>query len=291
MKNNLLLIFAFLSQVTFAQLNINNGRYHPNKAFPIVVKQTRATIVYDTTDFKVVSRSAELLVDDVHKITGQHLRLNNTLTGAKGNIILVGTLGKNRWIDQLAATGKLKVDITRGEWERFLIRTIEQPFDGVDKALIIAGSDARGTAYGVFSLSEAMGVSPWYFWSDVPVRHHKELYLDNLNYCSKAPSVKYRGIFINDEDWGMHPWASRCMDPSVGDIGPNTYERIFELLLRLKANMMAPAMHECTKAFYTVPGNMEMADKYGIMITTSHYEPLLYNNASEWDNRTQGEWN
>lgn len=291
MKNNLLLIFAFLSQVTFAQLNINNGRYHPNKAFPIVVKQTRATIVYDTTDFKVVSRSAELLVDDVHKITGQHLRLNNTLTGAKGNIILVGTLGKNRWIDQLAATGKLKVDITRGEWERFLIRTIEQPFDGVDKALIIAGSDARGTAYGVFSLSEAMGVSPWYFWSDVPVRHHKELYLDNLNYCSKAPSVKYRGIFINDEDWGMHPWASRCMDPSVGDIGPNTYERIFELLLRLKANMMAPAMHECTKAFYTVPGNMEMADKYGIMITTSHCEPLLYNNASEWDNRTQGEWN
>ena len=108
---------------------------------------------------------------------------------------------------------------------------------------------------------------------------------------SHPPSVKYRGIFLNDEDWGLHPWAGKTFDPEFGDIGPKTYEKIFELLLRLKCNMVAPAMHSCTKAFFTVPGNMEMADTYGIMITTSHCEPLLYNNASEWDKQKQGEWN
>ncbi len=291
MKNILLLTLLLCSQLAFPQLKINNGRYHSNTDFPIVMQHATAIIVCDTADYKVVSQSSRLLADDVYKVTGQQVRVNNSLTNLKGNIILIGTLGKNRWIDRLVSTGKLKADTIRGEWERFLIRTVDRPFKGVDKALVIAGSDGRGTAYGVLSLSEAIGVSPWYFWSDVPVRHQKELYLDYVNYCSQAPSVKYRGIFINDEDWGLHPWASHCMDPAVGDIGPNTYEKVFELLLRLKANMMAPAMHECTKAFYTVPGNMEMADRYGILITTSHCEPLLYNNASEWDNRTQGEWN
>ena len=167
---------------------------------------------------------------------------------------------------------------------------MENPFEGVDKALVIAGSDKRGTAYGITTVCKAIGVSPWHFWSDVPVKKQSQLYLQKTNYISKSPSVKYRGIFINDEDWGLHPWAGKNMDKTVGDIGPNTYEKVFELMLRLKANMVAPAMHECTKAFYTVAGNMETADKYGIMMTTSHCEPLMYNNASEWDEKVHGEW-
>lgn len=113
----------------------------------------------------------------------------------------------------------------------------------MDKALIIAGCDRRGTAYGTFTLSEAMGVSPLYWWAVVPVKKQKAIYLETAEYISKEPSVKYRGIFLNDEGWGLVPWAAKTFDPTFGDIGPKTYAKICELILRMKGNMLAPAMH------------------------------------------------
>lgn len=148
----------------------------------------------------------------------------------------------------------------------------------------MAGSDRRGTAYGVFSISEAIGVSPWYWWADVPVVHRDAVFVE-ANYVSDTPSIKYRGIFINDEDWGMKPWASKNFEKELNDIGPKTYAKVCELILRLKGNMLAPAMHTCTGAFYSHPDSKKVADEYGILITTSHCEPLLFNNASTW------EWN
>ena len=156
---------------------------------------------------------------------------------------------------------------------------------------MVAGSDPRGAAYGLLSLSEKMGVSPWYWWADIPVDKHSDIYI-KADYVSKAPSVRYRGIFINDEDWGLYEWSAKNYEPEVGSIGPKTYRRVCELLLRLKCNMLAPAMHLCSHTFYSHPENKLVADEYGIMITTSHCEPLLFNNLSsfEWRSDRDGEW-
>lgn len=289
-KGTFILFLSILQTLAFAQIDITSIADSKDANFVLADKQRIAHVFCDDNTH-AVSKSTELFIDDVFRVTDQRPLLVNNLKGVKGFVVIIGSVESSPLIKTLVRSGKLDVSAIQNQWERYIIQTIDKPFKGVDKALVIAGSDKRGTAYGVFTLSEAMGVSPWYYWADVPVKKRKELYIKDVLYTSKAPSVKYRGIFLNDEDWGLHPWAAKNIDPEVGDIGPKTYEKVFELLLRLKANMVAPAMHECTKAFYTVPGNMEMADAYGIIMTTSHCEPLLYNNASEWDKKTQGHWN
>lgn len=247
-------------------------------------------IAYDASDFAVVRKAVGLFASDIAAVTGVRPVVNPDRM--HGNVILIGTLGKNKWIDRLVSEKKLNVSQIRGGWEQFAIRRVNHPIPGVRRALVIVGSDRRGTAYGAFTLSEKMGVSPWAWWADVPVAKHKQVYVV-CDYTSQAPSVKYRGIFINDEDWGLKPWASTNFEKDANDIGPKTYAKVCELLLRLKGNMLAPAMHSCTGAFYTHPENKKVADEYAIVITTSHCEPMLFNNASrkEWDSQKDGEWN
>jgi hypothetical protein len=259
--------------------------------FAIVDEAHVATIHVDPQDEEATRRAAALFARDIEKVTGETPSVVSDGADLSERCILIGTAEKNRWIHALVEAGKLDVQPIRGEWERFIVQTVSEPFPAVEEALVVVGSDRRGAAFGVFALSEAMGVSPWHFWADVPVKRREKVIVAPGRFVSKAPSVKYRGIFLNDEDWGLHPWSADTLDPALGDIGPATYEKVFELLLRLKGNMLAPAMHSCTRAFFTVPGNMEMADAYGIMITTAHCEPLLYNNASEWNVDDQGEWN
>src|SRR5262249_30080905 len=151
------------------------------------------------------------------------------------------------------------------------------------RALVIAGSDRRGTIYGIYQLSETIGVSPWYWWADVPVRTNKLLVLSGGQSKQGPPAVEYRGIFINDEDWSLRPWAAKTFDTNTANIGPKTYEKVFELLLRLRANYLWPAMHEGTAAFNSFPTNKVLADRYGIVMGSSHCEPILRNNVSEWD--------
>ena len=246
------------------------------------VKNRAASIIVSCNEPLVVQRAASLFADDVARVTG--LRPQVTTKGGKGAVV-IATMGHNAYVDGLIKKGLLDVSSIRGGWEQFVIRV----FDG---RLFIVGSDRRGTAYGVFTLSEQIGVSPWYWWADVPVRHQDALYV-TANYVSSAPAVKYRGIFINDEDWGLKPWATNNFEKELGDIGPRTYAKVCELLLRLKANMLAPAMHSCTGAFYSHPESKAVCDSFGIIITTSHCEPLLLNNAakSEWDSNRDGEWN
>ena len=136
-----------------------------------------------------------------------------------------------------------------------------------------------------------MGVSPWYWWADVPAKKHKTLYVDAPATLSKTPSVKYRGIFLNDEDWGLKPWAAKTFEKERGNIGPRTYAKICELLLRLKANHLAPAMHPVSTAFYKIPENKLVADTFANVMGYSHCEPLFLNTASEWDTQTMGPWN
>lgn len=240
-----------------------------------------ACIVTDPQDELAVQTVAGLLRDDIARVTGRQA------PAASSRRVLVGTLGRNAAIDSLVAAGRLDVSGIEGAWERYIVEAIDE------NTLVVAGSDRRGTAYGVFRLSEEIGVNPFYWWSDIPVEHRDKAFVSGKRFVSKSPSVKYRGIFINDEDWGLKPWSSLNYESELGDIGPKTYAQVCELLLRLGGNMLAPAMHSCTGAFYSHPESKEVADAYGIIITTSHCEPLLLNNAalSEWDSAVDGDWN
>ena len=131
---------------------------------------------------------------------------------------------------------------------------------------------------------------PWYWWADAPVAKQKELCIKIKKMTSNEPTVKYRGVFINDEDWGLLQWAKKNFEKERGNIGPKTYAKVCELLLRLKANYLCPAMHEASTAFNKIPENKLVADSFAIVMGSTHCEPLLFNNASEWDKKTMGEW-
>jgi len=216
---------------------------------------------------------AQDLADDLKRIG---LRAS---VGGKGAVqIWVGTAGHHPLID---ASG-LDLAGLKGCWECFQIALLRNPVPGVSQVLVIAGADRRGTAYGVYTLSQAMGVSPWVWWADLAPRKRGPLHVSLTEPLQDGPAVKYRGLFINDEDWGLQPWAARTFEPEVGNIGPRTYEQVFRLLLRLKANTLWPAMHQVSGAFNANPRNAELAQRYGIVMGSSHAEPLLRNNVAEW---------
>lgn len=261
-------------------------------AFAIATPHDATPVCISSSEAIVVKKVANMFADDISRVTGQKPALNISKKVSGSRVIVIGTLGSNAFIDKLAKQGKLDVKNIRGGWEQYTIQIVKNPAKGIGEALVVAGSDKRGTAYGTLTISEKMGVSPFYWWTDVPVKHKKEVWLSGKE-VSKSPTVKYRGFFINDEDWGLKTWASHTFEKELGDIGPKTYAKVCELILRLKGNMLGPAMHECTGAFYSHPESKLVADSLGIMITTSHCEPLLINTASkwEWDTKRDGEWN
>jgi hypothetical protein len=251
-------------------------------AFPLVAPNSVADLVVSQDDAPVVSLAAHGLADDLTEVTERSaiVRLDD---GAPGRPqVWIGTLGRNPAIDRLVATRKLDVRDLKGAWESFVIAVVDRPAPGVPRALVIVGSDRRGTAYGVYELSRAIGVSPWRWWADVPPPHRDQLYVAAETRRFGPPSVKYRGIFLNDEDWGLQPWAAHTFEPETGNIGPKTYARVFDLLLRLKANTLWPAMHPTTAPFNGDPINAKLADRYAIVMGSSHAEPMLRNNVGEW---------
>lgn len=275
-----------------AQVSLS-GTSSGRNVFPLSAK-TCAAIMYDTvSEPSVVGTAVGLLASDIEKVTGRvpSVSGNGSVPASCRYAVIAGTLGHSSLIDALVRERKIDVSSISGDWERYAVRLVEAPLKGVRRALVVVGSDRRGTAYGLLSLSRAIGVSPWYWWMDAPVEHRNSIYLSVNAYDAATPSVKYRGIFINDEDWGLLRWAKRNFEKELGNIGPKTYEKVCELLLRLNANMLAPAMHEASTAFYQIPQNKEVADRYGIIITASHCEPLLLNTASEWQKDRYGDWN
>ncbi|AKQ46011.1 hypothetical protein TH63_10760 [Rufibacter radiotolerans] len=258
-------------------------------AFPLVQGGKAAPILVDGKDAEVVRIAARALGEDIKAVTGFTPEIGKTGPNQViGLPVIMGTLGQSALIDQLVKEKKLLVGDVKGKWESYTMAVVEKPFANVAQALVIAGSDRRGTAFGAFELSRLMGVSPWVWWADVAPAHKADLFVTPGMLVQGPPSVKYRGIFLNDEDWGLQPWAARSLDKDIQDIGPNTYAKIFELLLRLKANLIWPAMHPSTKAFFHYPGNPQVADDYAIMVGTSHAEPMLRNNVDEWKSATMG---
>jgi Glycosyl hydrolase family 115/Gylcosyl hydrolase family 115 C-terminal domain len=198
--------------------------------------------------------------------------------------VIIGTLGKDRRIDELIRAGKLDATAIRGRWECFLTQVVTEPWPGVKRGLVIAGSDKRGTIYGIYDVSEQIGVSPWYWWADVPIKHRAQLFVRPGRYLQAEPAVKYRGIFLNDEAPALTGWVRE----KFGNYNHEFYTKVFELLLRLKANYLWPAMWN--NAFSDDdPLNAKLADEYGIVMGTSHHEPMLRAH-QEWKRYGKGPW-
>ena len=225
----------------------------------------------------VVHTALEIFSKDYRRVFGQEV-----LNVEKAEVI-IGTIGFGTPAEEAL--------------ERQDVRSLQVHKEGYimelkNGKLYILGSDKRGTAYGILELSRLIGVSPWEWWADSPVEKKEKIILQEGLKLMKYPSVAHRGIFLNDEDWGLTPWSYMTHEPSdiKGTIGPKTHARIFELLLRLRGNTFWPAMHACSVAFYQTPGNKEMADKYGIYVGTSHCEPMVRNTNTEWNRGKRGSY-
>ena len=247
----------------------------------------RVEIYMDTNDCKGVSYAAHALLKDIKSVSGT----TATLTSDAGFLkkadtarpaILVGTIGHSAAIDQLVKLKRINGNLLKGKREKFIITLI-------DGQLVIAGSDRRGTIYGIYELSQQMGVSPWYDWADVPVEHHDSIFVNKGIYTDGEPAVRYRGIFLNDEAPCLTSWVKNTYGTGYGD--HRFYQRVFELVLRLRGNMMWPAMWGW--AFYADdPENEKTADEMGVVMSTSHHEPMARNHQEYARNRKGwGPWN
>lgn len=237
-------------------------------------------------DYDLVQIAAGFLQKDIEAVTGKAPSLSATIPQRATSIIIIGSLEKSALIQSLVRNNKLKISSVKNKWEAYTIQTISSPFKGVANAIVIAGSDRRGTAYGVFELSKQMGVSPWYWWADVPVKKKEIVYIKKNTVISDLPKVKYRGIFINDEAPALSNWSRE----KFGGFNHKFYEKVFELILRLKGNYIWPAMWG--NAFYHDDSlNIKSADEFGIVIGTSHHEPLMRAH-EEWKYYGKGrKWN
>ena len=238
----------------------------------------KVEIYMDANDSRGVSYAANALVRDISKVSGSQA----TITSNQKATIIVGTIGHSAAIDQLIKQKRINGNLLKGKREKFIITL-------VDQQLVIAGSDRRGTIYGIYELSQQMGVSPWYDWADVPVEHHDSIFVNRGTYSDGEPAVRYRGIFLNDEAPCLTSWVKNTYGTEYGD--HRFYQRVFELVLRLRGNMMWPAMWGW--AFYADDAeNEKTADEMGVVMSTSHHEPMARNHQEYARNRKGwGPWN
>ena len=257
------LVFLWVTQICCAQFSLRSDQ-------PI-------KLACDNAEEKVVQTALRLFMRDYQSV----FSASAAVDARQGNII-VGTVGKSLLLKAVSAD----VSALAGKKQAFLLQVLP------DGKLLVAGSDSHGTAYGIMELSRLIGVSPWEWWADVTPEKKTSFVLSAEYQTLQSPSVEYRGIFINDEDWGLMPWSSQTYESSdiKGHIGPKTNARIFELLLRLRANTYWPAMHECTLPFFLTEGNRKVAEEYGIFIGSSHCEPMVCSAAGEWRRRGQGDY-
>ena len=285
MKKKILELFTF----SMLLINYSNAQsFIAGKTkkgdFPLATATHIASIYVDNNDDWLVHNAASLLQDDIEMVTGHKPEIISSLPSSSKNIVIIGTINGSETIHQLIKEKKLNVDNVQNKWEAFKLQTISNPVKGVNSALVIVGSDKRGAAYGVFELSQQIGVSPWYWWADVPLKKKSEIYIKKGSYNYGSPSVKYRGIFINDEA----PAFSRWTKEKFGGVNHLVYEKMFELLLRLKANYLWPAMWG--NAFNDDDTlNPVLANKWGIVMGTSHHEPML-RAQQEWKRYGKGAW-
>jgi hypothetical protein len=255
-------------------------------SFPIVARSSAAPIVVSASDYPGVVRVTGDLQADVERVTGIRPVVVTGQAPAHSEPIIVGTIGHSPLIDRLITGRKLDVAGIAGKWETSLQQVVNNPLPGIRRALVIAGSDQRGTIYGAYDMSKQMGVSPWYWWDDVPARHADALYVLPGRHSQGTPAVKYRGFFINDENPDLGTWAPAFFGPGKapgfpGGLNAAFYAKVFETMLRLKANYLWPAVWG--RAFAEDdPANHATATAYGVIMGTSHEAPMM-RGIEEWN--------
>ncbi|WGL18362.1 glycosyl hydrolase 115 family protein [Microbulbifer bruguierae] len=248
-----------------------------SSSFRLVDGKHSAQLFLDADSDTAIQLALHNLQDDIQQVSGITPELVNEVSQPGSQVVIAGEIGKSPLIDQLIAEQRIDVSAITDKWEGYLIQVVSNPAAGIDKALVVAGSDRRGVVYGIYEISEQIGVSPWYWWADVPVRKSERLYVSADTQVVDWPRVKYRGIFLNDEAPALTNWVKE----KYGDYNHQFYEKVFELMLRLKANYLWPAMWN--NAFSDDdPLNMQRAHDYGIVMGTSHHEPMM---------RADKEWN
>ena len=282
-----LLLALFLATVTSCAQETDTA--------PFIVSgpESVAGLIVSPAENELVHTAVTLFADDIFSVSSRRAKIKPA--GDALFQIKIGTVGINPDFDRECIARGININGLKGKWETYLIKAVKDKKSN-RQTLFIVGSQPRGTAYGLMELSQRIGVSPWYWWADVRPQKKTSISLPGNLFLTDGPGVQFRGIFINDEDWGIQPWAAKTFEPETGDIGPKTYAKVFELLLRLKANAVWPAMHPCTRGFFTYPDNIKMADRYGIYVGSSHCEPMLRNNVDEWhrwapEEGKRGSWN
>lgn len=273
-----------------ALAGLDRGSYVVHEAraghFPLVADGRAAPLYVSPTDHPGALRAARDLQADLGEVTGIVPELSLAARPAGDAVVLVGTLGRAPLVDALVAAGKLDAAAITGRWETHLVTVIEDPLPGVQQALVIAGSDPRGTIYGLYDVSRRIGVSPWHFWDDVPPARHAALWVRPGRYSQGEPAVKYRGFFINDENPQLGRWAAARFGPAPNPkhphgFGHELYAHVYEVLLRLRGNYLWPAVWG-RSLFDDDPKNQPLAAEYGVVLGTSHEAPMM---------RAQDEWN
>ena len=265
----------------------------PVSAQVLFEKDCQTEIFVGKEEKEVVHTALEILQKDVKNVFDARL----VPASAPGHDIeiVAGTVD-NPEMQAYLKRNEVDLPPIMGQCEAFQIRKLGK------KQVLVTGSDARGLAYGLLEISRMIGVSPWEWWADVTPDKRDRFLVSEIKEGQQAPSVQFRGIFLNDEDWGLTPWSTKNFEPEAqtqypvkgrfkGQVGTKTYAKVFELLLRLRANTIWPAMHEVTMPFYFVEGNRKMAERYGIVVSTSHCEPMMRNSATEWDLAGKGDYN
>ncbi len=270
-----------LGQTSFVENTRSAG------SFPVAQGGASAAIYVDAADWPGVIRAATDLQADVNRVTGLTPKLSQSATGLGANVIIVGTIGKSPVIDQLVRDNKIDVSKVKGQWEAHVTQVVANPMPGVSSGLVIAGADKRGTVYGIYELSEEMGVSPWYYWADVATPHKDAVFVKAGTHVQGTPSVKYRGIFLNDESPDLTRWIQEKYGSvptgaggTTANYGRQFYTNLFELILRIKGNYLWPAMWNNRFSMDDLQ-NAPLADMYGVVIGTSHQDPML-RSEKEW---------
>ena len=247
------------------------------------VGQPVAVVVEDGAD-PALQHVARSLGDDLRRVSGRPAALLRGVEGGPREVVLVAQLGSSPLLDTLVAQGRLSVAGLQGQWEAYRQVVVERPFDGVERALVVVGADRRGAVFGTYDLSARMGVSPWHWWADVPTDVRKDVFV-TAGVRQDQPVVKYRGIFINDEAPALSTWAQA----KFGGANAPMYAHVFELLLRLKANYLWPAMWPPRAFNADDPRAKVLADEMGIVMGTSHHEPMTRAH-DEWARFKGGAW-
>ncbi|HBX66542.1 MAG TPA: glycosyl hydrolase [Balneolaceae bacterium] len=273
-------IFLILSFSSCLQAQDSN-----EGCFEIISDSYAVPLFISQQDYAGAQRAMGDLQSDLRKVSQNTVTFQSTGLPHGDRIVIAGTIGMSPEVDAFVEAGKIDASYLEGEWEAYQIQVVEDPFEGVEEALVIAGSDKRGTIYGIYEISKQMGVSPWHFWADVPVLHKENVSVLPGCKMQDKPKVQYRGIFLNDENPALYGWVNE----TYGGFNHEFYGDTFELILRLKGNYIWTAMWG--KAFYDDdPLNAKTGDEYGVVIGTTHHEPMGRAHV-EWDRYGEGDWN